>query len=140
MLEDALSVLESHLKGNPLVVDYHRQIVALLGNAKNYERYIVFLHFHNQLIFLRIIAHYEKYKHLFKENAPKWWMSFDEVWRTIGPYDLLPPPSLSSMSQLIYRDNKGKFGKSLFEWLDVCLDTVEQILASSKQLKYVVKK
>lgn len=38
MLDDALSLLESHLKGNPLVVDYHKQVVSLLANARDYER------------------------------------------------------------------------------------------------------
>ena len=39
MLDDALSLLQSHLKGNPLVVAYHKQIVSLLSKSKDYERY-----------------------------------------------------------------------------------------------------
>jgi hypothetical protein len=87
MLEDALSLLESHLKGNPLVVTYHKQIVSLLGNAKEYERYQ-----HSRVlsrlsyISYRIISHHEKYKKFFKDIEPKWWISFDKVWHTIGPY------------------------------------------------------
>lgn len=41
MLNDALSLLYSHIKGTPLVVAYHKQVVSLLAQHGDYERFVL---------------------------------------------------------------------------------------------------